>query len=172
MRPLALLPVVGVAQVVEHAGRRRLQVAIGLPEYTPYGGTKGFVHAFIRGVAVEQAAHGVRASCVCPGPIDTAWTHAKTGPMTKKLEKLTVASTPLGRRGTVEEVANVYAFLASDEATYVTGALWTVDGGITVAKGPVGLQADRALKQAPAGVLHDLRHTHDGEEGKDPHRAH
>ena len=144
----------------------------GLAEYTPYGGTKGFVHAFVQGVAVEQAAHGVRANAVCPGPIDTAWTHASTGPMTKKLEKLTLASTPLGRRGTVEEVANVYAFLASDEATYVTGALWTVDGGITAAKGPVGLQADRALKEPPAGVLHDLRHTHDGLEGKGPHRAH
>jgi hypothetical protein len=55
-----------------------------------------------------------------PGPIDTAWTHKSTGPMDKKTEKMTVSSTPLGRRGTPEEIANVYAFLASSEASYVT----------------------------------------------------
>jgi len=38
-------------------------------------------HAFMRGVAVEQARYGMRANCVCPGPIDTAWTHKETGPM-------------------------------------------------------------------------------------------
>ena len=45
---------------------------IGLAQNTPYGGTKGWMHAFMRGVAVEQAQYGVRANCVCPGPIDTA----------------------------------------------------------------------------------------------------
>ena len=70
------------------------------------------MHAFMRGVAVEQARHGVRANCVCPGPIDTAWTHAETGPMNPKLEKLIISATPMGRLGTPEEVANVYAFLS------------------------------------------------------------
>lgn len=101
---------------------------IGLARNTTYGGTKGWVHAFMRGVAVEQAPNGVRANCVCPGPIDTAWTHKETGPMDKEMERGLIQATPLARRGTPEEVANVYAFLASDEASYVTGALYVVDG--------------------------------------------
>ena len=68
----------------------------------------------------------------------------------------------MGRRGTVEEIANVYAFLASDEASFVTGALWVVDGGITIAKGPVGKETPRELREEPTGELHDLAHTHEG----------
>lgn len=102
---------------------------LGQPENTPYGGTKGWTHAFIKGVASEQAKYGVRANCVCPGPIDTAWTHKEAGEGNG-----TVSATPMGRRGTLEEVANVYAFLASDMASYVTGALWTVDGGTVIGK--------------------------------------
>lgn len=142
----------------------------GQPYNAPYGGTKGFLHAFIKGVAAEQAAHGVRANCVCPGPIDTAWTHKETGPMNAKVEKLTVSSTLMGRRGTPEEVANVFAFLASDEASYVTGALYLVDGGITVAKGPAGLEADRSFKREPEGELR-LAHARDGLRTKDYHTA-
>jgi short-subunit dehydrogenase len=44
----------------------------GTPMATPYGGTKAFLHAFMKGVALEQAPHGVRANCVCHSPIDTA----------------------------------------------------------------------------------------------------
>jgi NAD(P)-dependent dehydrogenase (short-subunit alcohol dehydrogenase family) len=134
---------------------------IGLMKNAPYGGTKGWIHAFIRGVAVEQAQHGIRANCVCPGAIDTAWTHKETGPMTAKDEKIVVGATPLGRRGTPEEIANAYLFLASDEASYVTGSLFTVDGGITIAKGPIGEEAENDVKRAPAGELH-LEHEMDG----------
>ena len=134
---------------------------LGLAMNAPYGGTKGFIHAFMKGLAVEQAAHGVRANCVSPGPIDTAWTHKETGPMDEEMEKNLVAATPMGRRGTPEEIANVYLFLASDEASYVTGALYFVDGGTTVAKGAVGQKADSALKTPPVGEL-ALEHETDG----------
>ncbi|HEX7051082.1 MAG TPA: SDR family oxidoreductase [Longimicrobiales bacterium] len=143
---------------------------LGLAGYTPYGGTKGFLHAFMRGVAVEQARYGVRANCVCPGTIDTAWTHPQTGPLTEEMEEMALAATPLGRRGTPEEVANVYAFLASDEASYVTGALWTVDGGITVSKGAVGEEVPEELRKPPVGRLR-LEHSWEGLRGKQPHRV-
>jgi NAD(P)-dependent dehydrogenase (short-subunit alcohol dehydrogenase family) len=133
----------------------------GMPFYTVYGGTKGFVHAFMRGVAVEQARHGVRANAVCPGPIDTAWLHPGSGPMTAKTQQLAISAVALGRLGTPEEVANVYAFLASAEASYVTGSLYLVDGAITITKSAVGAMADRSLKKEPEGEL-DLRHQHEG----------
>ena len=102
---------------------------LGMADNTPYGGAKGFVHAFIKGVAVEQAKYGIRANCVCPGPIDKLSKEADD-------HEQSVANTPMGRRGTAEEVANVFTFLASDMASYVTGALWVVDGGTTIGKGP------------------------------------
>ena len=126
---------------------------LGLAQNTPYGASKGWVHAFMKGVAVEQARYGVRANCVAPGPIDTAWTHKETGPMTAKMEKGLVAGTPMGRRGTTEEVANVYLFMASDEASYVTGAIYFVDGGTTVSKGPDGDEVPVDLKKEPEGDL-------------------
>lgn len=134
---------------------------MGIAENTPYGGTKGFIHAFMKGMAVEQAKEGVRCNCVCPGPIDTAWTHKETGPMNAKMEKQIVDGTPMGRRGTPEEVANVYLFLASDEASFVTGALYFVDGGVTNSKGPHGAEVPSKLKQEPVGEL-TLEHAQEG----------
>lgn len=139
----------------------------GLAQNTTYGGTKAWMHSFMKGVAVEQAKHGVRANCVCPGAIDTAWTRKEESPMNEQMEKMLIQATPMGRRGTPEEIANVYAFLASDEASYVTGALWLVDGGVTVGKGPVGSQVPESLKQQPQGKLHDLKHSHDGLKNKE-----
>jgi len=142
----------------------------GLAQNTTYGGTKGWMHSFMMGVAVEQAKYGIRANCVCPGPIDTAWTHKSTGPMDSKMEQMLIQATPMARRGTPEEVANVYAFLASDEASYVTGALWLVDGGITPAKGPVGKETPLWKRFEPDGELR-LDHSKEGLENKETHQV-
>lgn len=128
----------------------------GSPQFTPYGPTKAWMHAFMKGVAGEQGVHGVRANCVCPGPVDTSWTHKETGPMDADAEETVTYSTAFGRRATTEEIANVYAFLASDEASYVTGALWLVDGATTIVHGMPGKEADEAAQTPPRGVL-DLR---------------
>jgi len=141
----------------------------GSPGFTPYGGSKAFLHAFTMGVALEQARYGVRANCVCPGAIDTAWTRPDTGPLDEAMAKSIDDVVPLGRRGTPEEMANIYAFLASDEASYVTGSLWLADGGVTPAKGALGGKVPAELRRAPVGVL-PLRHSHDGENGKEVYR--
>ncbi len=137
----------------------------GTPMFSPYGGTKGFIHAFMKGVAGEQAKHGVRANCVCPGAISSAWTHKGEGVMDAKTEKTVVDAAPMGRRGTTEEMANVFAFLASDEASFVTGALWLADGGVTPAHGMPGEDVPHALKKEPPFTL-PIKHARDGEHGK------
>jgi NAD(P)-dependent dehydrogenase (short-subunit alcohol dehydrogenase family) len=142
----------------------------GSPGFTPYGGSKGFLHAFMKGVALEQAPYGVRANCVCPGPIDTAWTRGPDSPIDPAAQEGIEAMVPLGRRGTPEEIANIFAFLASDEASYVTGALWLADGGVTPAKSDIGAQMRPELRRPPDGVL-TLEHSHDGLRGKEVYRA-
>jgi NAD(P)-dependent dehydrogenase (short-subunit alcohol dehydrogenase family) len=137
----------------------------GQANNTAYGGTKGWMHSFVKGVAVEQAKYGIRANCFCPGAIDTAWTHKETGPMDAQMEEMLINGTPMARRGTPEEMANVCAFLASDEASYVTGALWLADGGVTVAKGAVGQQTPEKLRQPPQNTLR-LDHSREGLENK------
>jgi hypothetical protein len=79
------------------------------------------------------------------------------------------AGIPLGRRGTPEEMANLFAFLASDEASYVTGALLLADGGVTPAKGDLGQNVPAELRIPPPGVL-PLRHSHDGAKNKEIYR--
>ena len=107
---------------------------LGLADNTPYGGAKGFVHAFIKGVAIEQARFGIRANCVCPGPIESGIEVGAQGRAEAADDKRRAANSPMGRNGTAEEIANVFTFLASDMASYVTGALWVVDGGTTIGK--------------------------------------
>jgi len=138
---------------------------MGEPTAAAYGGSKAFLHAFMRGIAYEQGKYGVRANCVSPGPIDTAWTHKETGPMDADMEKQTLGGTVLGRRGTPEEIANVFAFVASDEASYMTGSVVFVDGGTTIAKGGPGELAKEFVKKQPAPTL-ELRHSHDGLKNK------
>ncbi len=142
----------------------------GSANFTPYGASKGFLHAFMKGVALEQARYGVRANCVCPGAIDTAWTRGPGGPLNLEIQKTIDGMVPLGRRGTPEEMANIFAFLASDEASYVTGLLFLADGGVTPAKGNLGEFVPEELRRAPEGTL-PLRHSHEGLRGKEVYLA-
>jgi NAD(P)-dependent dehydrogenase (short-subunit alcohol dehydrogenase family) len=133
----------------------------GWPRAVAYGASKGWVHAFIRGVAVEQGRYGIRANVVAPGPIDTEMTRPTKGNITIKDTLIAIESVPLGRRGTPEEVANVCLFLASDLASFVNGGVYTVDGGATSAVGLPGLEATREAKEAPPMTV-PLRHQHEG----------
>lgn len=133
----------------------------GLATFAAYAGSKGFLHAFAKSVAMEQAPYGIRVNCVCPGAVDTAWTRGADSPIEPQAQEVLDDIIPLGRRGTPEEIANVFAFLASDEASYVTGALWLVDGGITPAKGTLAVLPPAEFRRAPAGTL-PVRHSHDG----------
>jgi NAD(P)-dependent dehydrogenase (short-subunit alcohol dehydrogenase family) len=127
-----------------------------------YAGSKGFVHLFMQSLAVEQAKHGIRINVICPGTIDTAMTHATRSSMTKPEARNVAKEVPMQRKGTVEEIANMIAILASDMASYMTGALVPVDGGYLLSWGETE-DVPAPLKTKPKGRLKkSLRHTFDG----------
>jgi len=100
---------------------------LGSPgEYVDYAASKGAVDTFTVGLAREVAAEGIRVNAVRPGIIDTE-IHASGG-QPDRVERLGPAI-PIGRAGTVDEVADAVAWLCSPGATYVTGALLDVSGG-------------------------------------------
>ena len=94
------------------------------PGLVPYAATKAAIRMFTQGLSREVGARGITVNNVQPGPIDTELNPASGDWATPQ-----VAATALGRYGTVEEVAALVAFIASPEASYITGANLTVDGG-------------------------------------------
>lgn len=92
-----------------------------------YTASKGAVISLTRSLAVQFAPHGVRANCIHPGFIDTPMQTVRTSdPAWVEQAR---ASIPLGRLGTPRDIVNAAVFLASDEASYITGAELVVDGG-------------------------------------------
>lgn len=97
--------------------------------FSAYPHSKGAVIQMTRDMGVRLASEGIRINAVCPGFVYTALTANVTNnpEVLQKMESLH----PVGRLGNADEIANVIAFLASDEASFVAGAAWTVDGGYT-----------------------------------------
>ncbi len=106
---------------------------VGLPAQAAYAASKGAVIQLTRQLAVEYAPAGIRVNAVAPGAIDTPFLEKvlDTAPDREALASEIEASHPLGRLATAEEVARAIVYLASGEASFVTGTVLMVDGGYT-----------------------------------------
>ena len=101
----------------------------GLPNRLAYVTSKHGVPGLTRAVAMDVASRGIRVNCIAPGFIASPMTRTMMAD-SENLKRIR-ASHPIGREGQPEEIASVIAFLLSDDASYMTGAIVAVDGGIT-----------------------------------------
>jgi len=101
---------------------------IGGPNMALYSAVKGGVIAFTKALALETAPHAITVNCVCPGPIATPGLQRV---FADQDVRAVTGIVPLGRLGTPEEVASAVLYLASDDASFITGQALSVDGGAT-----------------------------------------
>jgi NAD(P)-dependent dehydrogenase (short-subunit alcohol dehydrogenase family) len=120
----------GGGAIVHIASRMAVRIKENRGAYAP---SKAGILALTRMAALEGAPHGIRVNCVCPGWIDTPMTRRSGSKEQVDAQFATWAKVcPLGRAGRAEEVARAILFLASDEASFITGVALPVDGGRTI----------------------------------------
>ena len=103
------------------------------PFLSIYSASKGAVVMLTRGIALDYAKQNIRCNCVCPGWVDTPINYAHAdllGGIDKVYAEIDTIQ-PIGRPGESSEIANVILFLASDEASFMTGSIVSADGGMT-----------------------------------------
>ena len=107
--------------------------SVGSAGVVAYCASKGAVHQITRAMALDHAKDGIRINSVCPGEVNTPMlsTGRKFPPTQEDLKKLADETIPVARLAEPEEIANVVFFLASEDASYMTGSMVTVDGGFT-----------------------------------------
>lgn len=107
----------------------------GDPLMWPYNASKAAVINMVRAWSLDYASEGIRVNAVCPGPIRTRMTDVLHSGAAAALGEAMIRNVPMGRWGEPEEVASAIAFLASAEASFITGATLVVDGGILAGTG-------------------------------------
>jgi NAD(P)-dependent dehydrogenase (short-subunit alcohol dehydrogenase family) len=131
----------GIPLMLKHAGGSIVNLAsvaskVALPDRFAYGMTKGAVLAMTLSAARDFVGKGIRCNCVCPARVHTPFVDgflAKnySGKEAEMFARLSAAQ-PIGRMGTPEEIASLVAFLCSDEASFITGSAYDIDGGFTL----------------------------------------
>jgi NAD(P)-dependent dehydrogenase (short-subunit alcohol dehydrogenase family) len=129
-----------VPEIERHGGgaivnQGSVAALVGIRRFAAYCAAKGAVLGLTRAMALDLAPRGIRVNCICPGTVFTPLmepmlTERGGGSLERGLE-LTIEKYPVGRLGRPEDIAAVALFLASDEAAFVTGAAYPVDGGMT-----------------------------------------
>ena len=108
---------------------------VGIPDRFAYSMTKGAVLTMTRSIAVDYVKRGIRCNCICPGRVHTPFVDgylAKNYPGREQqmMQELSDYQ-PIGRMGRPEEIAQLALYLCSDEASFITGAAYPIDGGVT-----------------------------------------
>jgi 2-keto-3-deoxy-L-fuconate dehydrogenase len=111
----------------------------GVPDRYAYGASKGAIIGLTKAVAADFIRQGIRCNAICPGTIQSpsfdervVATAKRTGQSLEATREAFIARQPIGRLGTVQEVAALAVFLASDESSYITGQPHLVDGGMAL----------------------------------------
>ena len=106
---------------------------VGFAGASAYAASKAAILNLTRSMALDHAKEGIRVNAVCPGSVDTEMIHAAWQQFgdVEQAQKLWSEKHPLGRIATPEEVGRAILFLASEEASFITGVALPVDGGIT-----------------------------------------
>ena len=106
----------------------------GIANRCAYGASKAAVIGLTKSVAADYVQHGIRCNAVAPGTVDTPSLHDRIGAFADPVEarKMFIARQPMGRLAKAEEIAPIVVFLASDEAAFVTGNVYSCDGGMTI----------------------------------------
>lgn len=108
---------------------------VGVRRFAAYCAAKGAVVSLTRSMAVDLASRGIRVNCICPGtvltPLMQTLIRDRGGGDLDRGIAMTVEKYPIGRLGETEDIARVALFLAGDDAAFVTGSVYTVDGGMT-----------------------------------------
>jgi meso-butanediol dehydrogenase / (S,S)-butanediol dehydrogenase / diacetyl reductase len=105
---------------------------VGLRNRAAYCASKGAVIALTRALAIDHVADGVRVNAVCPGTVDSPWVRRLVDDVGESLDALR-SRQPMGRLGAPDEIAAAVLYLASDDAAFVTGTAFVIDGGLTAA---------------------------------------
>ncbi len=106
----------------------------GLPNRFVYGATKAAVIGLTKSIAADYVKQGIRCNCIGPGTVDTPSLHGRINAFADPVQakKDFIARQPMGRLGTVDDITGILVFLASDEALFATGNMYSIDGGMTI----------------------------------------
>jgi 2-keto-3-deoxy-L-fuconate dehydrogenase len=106
----------------------------GLPNRFVYGATKAAVVGLTKAIAADYLKQGIRCNCIGPGTVDTPSLQGRIAAFADPVQarKDFIARQPMGRLGSVEDITGLLVFLASDESLFVTGNMYSIDGGMTI----------------------------------------
>ena len=106
----------------------------GLPNRFVYGATKAAVIGLTKAIAADYVKQGIRCNCIGPGTVDTPSLGERINAFADPVQarKDFIARQPMGRLGSVDDITGILVFLASDEAKFATGNMYSIDGGMTI----------------------------------------
>jgi len=129
-----VLPVMKAGKAGSIINIASVHARITAPQHFPYAAAKSALVGLSRNLALDYASYNIRVNAICPGWVRTAlvqgWFDQQPDP--KATEDRVLSFQPLRRIGTPEEIANFVAFVASDEASFITGAELVIDGGMSI----------------------------------------